>query len=247
MLCLWLLAVTTSVADESSSAFNDANRLFEQGKYSESIAGYEKLIQSGTVSVPIYFNLGNAFLKSGQVGRAIAAYRKAEKLSPRDPDIRANLQFARDQASSGTPPKRDRWKSLITKLSLNEWAVLATAAVSLCFLSLSARQWKREWRSSFRGAVAVLGLTGALLIVCLIAAYRYESEQISVVIVPEAVVRRGPFEESPSAFTVRDGAELTVLDKKDDWFQVADPAQRTGWMQGRQLMALNPPVLTTVK
>ena len=245
--CLWLFAATSLAAENFSLAFNDANQLFEQGKYSEAIVGYEKIIQTGTVSVPVYFNLGNAFLKSGQVGRAIVAYRNAERLSPRDPDVRANLQFARDQTGGGTSPSRDRWKNWITKLTLNEWAVFASLVVSLWFLFLAARQWKREWKNSFRVVNAVLGLSGALLILCLLAAFRYKSEQSFVCVVREAVVRLGPFDESPSAFTLRDGIEVTVLDKKDDWLQVSAPSQRTGWLQGRQLMSLNEPKLPTKK
>ena len=175
------------------------------------------------------------------------AYRNAERLSPRDPDVRANLQFARDQAGGGTSPSRDRWKNWITKLTLNEWVILASSVVSLWFLFLAARQWKRDWKNSFRGVLAVLGLVGAFLIVCLIAAFRFRPEQSSVVIVREAVVRRGPFDESPSAFTLRDGTEVTVLDKKDDWLRVADPSQRTGWLLGRQLMSLIEPGLPTKK
>ncbi len=245
--CLGFFAAANLAAEDFSSAFNDANRLFEQGKYSDAVVGYEKMIRAGTVSVPLYFNLGNAFLKSGQVGRAIVAYRNAEQMSPRDPDVRANLQFARDQAGGGTSPSRDRWKNWVSKLTLNEWAILASSSVCLWFLFLAARQWKRDWRNSFRGMLAVLGLVGALVIVCLVVAFRYRAEQSSVVIVREAVVRRGPFDESPSAFTLRDGTEVTVLDKKDDWLQVADPAQRTGWLQGRQLISLNEPLSLTKK
>lgn len=242
-LCLLFFASTALAAEDFSSTFNEANKLFEQGKYPEAVTGYEKIIHAGKVSVPVYFNLGNTFLKSGKVGRAIVAYRKAEALAPRDPDVRANLQFARDQAGGGISATRDRWKNWITKLTLNEWSGLAGSVASLLFLFLSARQWKREWKNSFRGVIAAIGLMAALLIGCSIAAFHYTSEQSSVVIVSEAVIRRGPFDESPSAFTLRDGTEVTVLDKKDDWLQIADSSQRTGWLQGRQLMSLQQPGL----
>ena len=142
---------------------------------------------------------------------------------------------------------RGRWKNWITKLTLNEWTVLATVVVSLWFLLLAARQWRREWRNSFRLVLATLGLSGALLIGCLIASFRYQSEQPSVVIVPEAVVRRGPFDESPSAFTLRDGSEVAVLNRKDEWREIVDASKRTGWLQGRQLKSLKEPGLTLKK
>jgi uncharacterized protein YgiM (DUF1202 family) len=56
-----------------------------------------------------------------------------------------------------------------------------------------------------------------------------------VVIVSEAVVRPGPFDESPSAFTLRDGAEVTVLGRKDTWLQITDASQRTGWLPGKNV------------
>jgi len=45
-------------------------------------------------------------------------------------------------------------------------------------------------------------------------------------------VRITPNEEARASFTVNDGAELRVLDHKDDWFQVTDGgAQRFGWLK----------------
>src|SRR6476659_1044175 len=80
-------------ADEVSTAFDQANKLYEQGKYGEAASGYGKLAQAGQVSSALYFNLGNALLKSGELGRAILNYRLAQRLAPRDPDIRVNLRF----------------------------------------------------------------------------------------------------------------------------------------------------------
>ena len=54
--------------------------------------------------------------------------------------------------------------------------------------------------------------------------------QYAVVIVPEAVVRRSPLEEAPSVFTLHDGAELLVLDRKDGWQEIADAAGHSGWL-----------------
>src|SRR5262249_40911221 len=82
--------VSVSVSAENSpSAFEAANRLYLEGKFSEAATTYGILEQSGQKSAALYFNWGNALFKSQQLGRAIAAYRHAEELAPRDPDIRA--------------------------------------------------------------------------------------------------------------------------------------------------------------
>ena len=105
---LWVLWAAWRVgAAEPAAAFDAANKLYEQGKPAEAAQAFERLAQAGQTSGPLYFNLGNACFKAGQIGRAIAAYRQAELLAPRDPDARANLQFARKQVEGPTlAPRR---------------------------------------------------------------------------------------------------------------------------------------------
>ena len=51
----------------------------------------------------------------------------------------------------------------------------------------------------------------------------------------EAVVRQGPFEESPSKFPLRDGAEVAVFDEKDEWLAVRDAGRHEGWLRRSQV------------
>ncbi len=234
-----LLGSMVSRAEDAAALFNDANKLYEQGKFDEASVAYEKLIQTGSVTTPAYFNLGNAYLKSGKMGRAIAAYRQGETLSPRDPDVRANLQFAREQAGGGkqsTPV----WQKWIKRLTLNEWTIAASIAVSLWFLVLTVRVLRGGSRKSFCSRQFLTGLIAGGLLILLIVAVRLQLfQKSSVVVVPEAVIRRGPLPESQSAFTLRDGAEVTVIGKKGEWLQVLDASERTGWLPEKQVMIIS--------
>jgi hypothetical protein len=236
-----LIVARITNAEDVSAAFNEANKFYEQGKFVDAATRYEKIIQSGSISAPLFFNLGNAHLKSGKIGRAIVSYHKAERLSPRDVEIRSNLQFARNLAGGGAAPRQTFWENWLRRLTVNEWTVLTSVVFSLWFFVLAIRQWRDDWKNSFRGLVASLGILTMLLIVFLVVTIRQESTPFSGVIVPEAVVRLGTFEESPSAFTLHDGAEVKVLNRKDDWLQIEDQARRTGWMLEKQLMSLNAP------
>src|SRR5204862_132447 len=80
----------------------------QPGPFAEAAAAYEKIVAGGRVSSALYFNLGNALFKSGRIGRAIANYRLAEQLAPRDPDIRANLRFARNHVN-GVEARLPAW------------------------------------------------------------------------------------------------------------------------------------------
>ena len=131
LLCLTSLLVALCPVNShaaAAAAFDSANRLYEEGKFANAASAYEKLAQSGETSAALYFNLGNALFKSGQIGRAIAAYRTGEQITPRDPDLRANLQFARNQVQSPTLSP-SRWQRWLGRLTLNEWTLLAAGAV----------------------------------------------------------------------------------------------------------------------
>src|SRR5437867_3328477 len=89
----------SACAADAIAIFDQANRMYEQGKFAEAAAAYQQVISLGHTSSTIYYNLGNAWFKAGQIGRSIVAYRRAEDLAPRDPNIRFNLNFARKQVS----------------------------------------------------------------------------------------------------------------------------------------------------
>ena len=94
---LAVLVAGDAYAQESSATglMAGANERYERGEYAEAAQQYEALIDRGYSDAALYFNLGNPYLESGDLGRAILNYLRAQELSPRDPDIRGNLELAR--------------------------------------------------------------------------------------------------------------------------------------------------------
>jgi tetratricopeptide (TPR) repeat protein len=230
-ILLFLAFHTCFAGAESESAFEKANQLFEQGKFSEATAAYEALLNSGQKSPAIYFNVGNSLFKSGQLGHAIAAYRKAEQLAPRDPDIAANLKFARGQVQ-GPSLSPNRWQRWLGRLSLNEWTLMAAGGVWLWLMLLTIQQCRPALRPQLRGYFVPV----TLVMIALCAAFAsalYEDCLVrsAVVVARDAAVHQTPFEESQTAFTLSDGAEVRVLDREKDWLQVSPDSRRFGWLR----------------
>ncbi|NJN94350.1 MAG: tetratricopeptide repeat protein [Anaerolineales bacterium] len=80
-----------------TQAMRVANEKYEAGDYAEASAIYEAILDSGLSHSSVYYNLGNAYFKQGDLGRAILNYRRAQSLDPRDGDIAVNLSIARAQ------------------------------------------------------------------------------------------------------------------------------------------------------
>jgi tetratricopeptide (TPR) repeat protein len=236
ILCL-LAGAAGARAETVTDTFLQANKLYEQGNYSQAAASYEGLLRTAHVSPAIYFNAGNAWFKTGQIGRAIYDYRRAEQLAPRDPDIRANLEIARTKAGvSNAALPGSRWTRWVRRVTLNEWAWSASAAAALFFLVLTARQISPAFGKSSGGLAGVLATASIWLLVCLgLSIEQQLLEKSSIVIVPEAVARRGPLEESQSAFTAHDGAEMMVLGRDGAWLQVSDAARQIGWLEEKDV------------
>jgi len=223
-------------ASDPSTAFDAANKLYYAGKFSEAAAAYENILYSGQKSVALYYNLGNACFKNGQIGKAIAVYREAEKMTPRDPDIRANLQFARNQIQGPTlaPGRSQR---VLGKLTLNEWTLLAAAALWLCFVILALREWRPTLKPPVRLYLSAAAIATVLLFACVATSWlENRSTRTAIVISRDVPVRRGPLEESATSFTVHDGAELRVLDQNNDWLQVTSDSSRIGWLRRDQVL-----------
>jgi tetratricopeptide (TPR) repeat protein len=233
LLTLWFTPALFAATEDD---FNAANRLYEQGRYSEAASAYQQLVAQDRVNATVWFNLGNARYQAGQLGRAIAAYTHARRLAPRDGEILNNLRMARLKAGQ----KRDEsLASLLGRIRPNTWAVATGFVVCLWFALRAVMELKPERRPALRTAGWGLGLAAVLLgTATWVVAHDQLWTNRVIVNVPEAVIRRGPLADSQSKSTPPDGTELEVLDHKDDWLNVRTIDGLEGWILERHVEPL---------
>ncbi|HEX5397874.1 MAG TPA: SH3 domain-containing protein [Verrucomicrobiae bacterium] len=228
----------TILAADANADFTAANKLYALGKFSDAAAAYEKILQTGAQSPALLFNDANAEFKAGHLGKAIAAYRRAAQLSPRDNEIRANLAFARSQVQGATVHE-SHWQTWADALTLNEGTLLTAALFWLTLALLAARQLRPVLVPRLKIATRVLAVLTVLSASVLgLQAAEHFSRATAVVIESEATARSGPFDDAQKAFIARDGAELSVLARHGDWIQVTDGAGGIGWLNTKQVEVL---------
>lgn len=236
LMMAWLSAAVIMAATPEEE-FAQANQLCEQGQYAAAIARYEKLLSAGQVSPALYYNLGTACFRAGQPGRAIFALRHAERLAPRDPDIRANLASVRRAVSGKEEVGPRGLEAVLGRLTLNEWSVAAAAALWAWLGALALRQWRPAWRTRWRSAV--WGLFGVWLaaVACLAgAAYFQIGQRIAIVAQKDVQARLAPYEVSKPVWSLPDGAEVRVASEDKGWLEIRDDRGRAGWLKRDQVL-----------
>ena len=214
-LALALVCAGNLFASDITSDFSAANKFYAQGKFLEAAKAYETILQSGATSPALLFNCGNAEFKAGHLGKAIAAYQRAEQLSPRDAELRANLAFVRNQVQ-GVALRESRWQNWVSTLTLNEGALLTAILFWLTFTLIIALQLRPALVPKLRNTTwifAVLTIFSATVLGLQAANHFFNAS--AVVVADNVTARSGPFDDAQSAFTARDGAELSVMSQRD--------------------------------
>ena len=120
LLSLLLLAASTLFAAERPDAlFARATQLsgtdLPQARESYRLAALGYLADADTAKErgPLLYNAGNAFFLAGDLGRSVAAYRRAEPEMSGSPLLRANLAFVRKQGGNPDESFPQGWLGFI--------------------------------------------------------------------------------------------------------------------------------------
>jgi len=230
---LFLLGATSTFGQD---AFADGNQKYVEEHYKTAIKSYESLIDSVTRSSEVFYNLGNAYYKTEQIGKAIWAYESALKIDPKNEDAKFNLEFANlqtaDKIEQPKPALTEWLKRLLFGPQINLWAFISVGcsfALSLMILLFFMTKSRRQLNISLMG-----GMTFALLLIfSTIAAYFHKSsilQHSEGIIISEVVnVRLSPLEKANVTFELHEGAKVNLQDENEEWLQI-EVGGNSGWV-----------------
>jgi tetratricopeptide (TPR) repeat protein len=241
MLSLYFMAFTCGAfllsANARAETLDDANRAFAEGHYHAATLGFQSVLNQNGYSASVLFDLGNSYFQEGDFAHAILAYKRAQWLSPNDPDIAANLRVAQKRA--GLSETEPRWNERITEaMSSNSWAWVGSCALILfCLSLLGSRIWPLRGPSFFwLSAVSVLALLTALFAVV----FSFGKLREAVVIDKNVTALISPFPSAQVLFSPSSGETLTVQKTYNGFYLVKDSTGRSGWISQSQLTLLIP-------
>jgi tetratricopeptide (TPR) repeat protein len=243
MSALMLLMVLSGGAQaDAQSDYEIGVAALRTGDASAALVSLRAALDQGAVDPNVYHGLGNALYRQGELGPAIAAYRRGLQLAPGNGDIAANLELARKKTRDRLEPPAPRLGPFFWQSSLST-ATSARLAGIAAFLGL-ALLLVRCWRTSgglLPGAAVAL-LAAALLAASTAVAHRASPAAVVVVAEVSASSALGP--AGVALFSLHEGAEVQVGEHASaagvDYTMVVLPDGRKGWLPSQALLSTNP-------
>lgn len=241
---LFLALIFVFVTEVFGNQLNQARSLFYQGnahyskeKFEQAIADYEGALTLGLESAPLYYNLGNTYFKHGSLGKAILNYMRAQRLMPRDADLKSNLDYAQSLIEGGKVIPQRNWFTrtffnLAYSFSLDELTLFtAISYFTLAVLVILATVAKK-----LRKILAYISYP--LLVVLIICASLFFAQFYQIVIQEQAVIivevsdsKFEPFDDATTHFTLYEGEAVFVTGSKGDWVRLRRLDGRGGWVK----------------
>lgn len=239
LLALMLLLPASLLAKDNGASdeelYSLANLALADERYEEAIAGYIKIEERSIENPDVYYNLGNAYAKSGQLGMAVYHYEKSAKLLSSE-DVRHNLEFVRERLSfSGQSiDARSPLERMSAFLTLKESSDLALALYVATFALFSIKfRCRKDGSRKIMGRL-VLFSSILFLFSGIISTYKfYMQSQNSYAIVLSGVAQlyEVPMENIEVTNEIGEGARLTLLEEGDGWYKVSSRGGLTGWVK----------------
>ena len=226
----WSLSLLAAIPEEVVSSFNAGNSLYQEGQYEQAIKKYDQCLKQGYVSGPLYYNMGNCYFKLGRLGKTILSYRRAQQLTPSDPELQANLNYVTTLLEDKISASRN---SLLNMFSLGKWTGFAVFIWLLLMGLWLAAIFVPRVRKIARRVMIVLTLLFIISLASAIVIYNRHSAPAAIILVKEVPVYYGPSEGDVEAFLLHEGTEVKIRKQQAGWYQIQLPDGKSGWLSGR--------------
>ena len=220
-----------------TTLFAQANANYAEGNYAEAAKQYQEVLAEQP-SAEVYYNLGNAYFKQGELSQSILAYERALRLKPTMKDAKHNLQFAQTRIVDNIEDTQSfflsSWlKAVRNALNQQVWVILSIslfilALVGFFFFAFSRTIWLRK--TAFYTSLVALLISSCA---CANAGSLHKRDtQRSEAIITQGIVnaKASPDRSGTDLFTIHEGTKVRITDVIGEWCCI-HVGNNIGWMQ----------------
>jgi tetratricopeptide (TPR) repeat protein len=222
----------------ANTRWNSANAAYEKGKYEQAKADYIQMVDSREYSAELFYNLGNAWFKLNDHGRAIINYQRALILNPGFDEAKANLQTALKIVGNDDPKTiRDSFG-----VYADFFPVVASAGFWIALFCLFGWLQKGAPYSALCGfgsiAAGILAVS-SLAISIWIGPGSKDSNR-ALVIESAADLKYGPAVTARPVESLQIGEPVHLISARGDWAFCRANTGNLGWIMSRKVERVLP-------
>lgn len=226
---------------EATSFFHQAG---ENDNPEQALKFYEKALlryQKINKSIPsgkVYYNIGNTYFRMGNIGQAIANYRRAEQHLPGDPNLQHNLVYVLGKRQDTIIPQQK--ETLLRALFFWHYDLSQNIRSTIVIYSyigfwvIAGVVFLSPWRISPWSLAPFAAVT--LLLASSLFLSNYGTKDAAGVITDlEVIARKGDSRSYQSSFTapLHAGIEFILLERRGSWLYVELQDGRQCWLPAR--------------
>jgi len=232
--CL-VFTIASSAIAQTNADFTKANQEYAQGHFAEAISGYEALLRAGQWSANLFYDLGNAYFRTGDFGRAILNYERALALERHHPEATANLQIARDEARA--LELQQSWPERYLQFaSVNQYCIAAAIAFWLAVFATVMLIFARRRSAALIATVMFCLLVSAVAIYTVYTLERGSNGNALAIVTGKNVqARLATADSANSVLALPPGSEVKILSTRGDWIYAALPNTLRGWIPAKNV------------
>lgn len=216
----------------AASVIEQADSAYMADDFATAARLYNEAIDTEGSSSMLFYNLGNAYYRMGNLGKAIVNYERSLRLDPTNRDARENLAFVNskitDQIGDSGTFISNTIDTVVAAAHPDTWGYIGIASFVLMLGAIALYVFAGNVavrKVGFFGAFILLIVTVAANILAVKGADKAQSHTTAIVIEPSAILStspRQPKDRSEEAFLLHEGTKVQILDS------VAMPADTTG-------------------
>ncbi len=232
-----------SLSSFAQTQLEQANQFYIDGEYDQAIETYQEILNGNMESAEVYYNLGNAYFKTGEFTQAILNYERAKLLAPNDDDIQFNLDLANQYTTDAITDIPEVffvrwWKSIGNTYSTNTWSTVSIIAfiltlilAGLFFLSKTANIKRISfWTGVLILFISILTFNFAARQKKLMTAHNY-----AIITQPSVTVKSSPSETGTDLFLIHEGLKVEIKDNMGSWMEIQLSDGTQGWLPTNSL------------
>ncbi len=244
----FILALGVAAAAVASPAVA-GDSLYNKEEFRNAAEAYEQSISEEGPDADTYYNLGNAYYRTGRTGKAVVAYERALRLQPAHEDARTNLGFVNsrieDRPEDDSAFLSNLQKTIRNSMSANAWAWTAMVLFAVLLGAIALYIFAQSVglrKCGFFGGIALCVLFVYSIVTALSSAGHAQSHEEAVVIVPTTYLSSTPRPGNTASdrlVAIHEGTKVEIIDSlstPDDptspkWYNVKINNSTKAWLK----------------